>query len=254
MKTLYKEFVDMPKRYAPKINADKNIKVILSYSIVLFDYAVDVDTLNAQHRYSSIIHMSRSLLECYAIIKKLLHQYPNPTDFQDFYNDLIVLDMVQDLSICKDIDDDNSIDATKRSALKSNYLQRLEKLLTQYFGGETIDQTDKEESIRKIILSLKANYDKRFDLNTKKNAFVEWALEDNKVWKQLHQGDAYEGSKIIYRSMCHFTHLSLSSIQERVVKAGSFCSNTDVPNNAAAMSLVITCAHDIYNELNALLS
>ncbi len=161
--------------------------------------------------------------------------------------------MVQDIKIYNALSTDNTIkDLPKRDKEIESILIRFENLLKEYFPTEytRIDANNKKQSMFILIRHLKNNFDNIFPENKDKALFIGKSLETNNAWKSEDKnGFCYDESYVIYRSLCHSTHNSISSVQDRTVRDGYYMFNNDRPNVAAALSLDYWCMRDIYEQV-----
>lgn len=251
--TLYQEFCESLKSNCDKFNADNKLKIIGAYSGILFGYCKEIEILLSTNWYTSIVPLTRDLLECYASIKKLIFCYPNQVDFDEYYKYLVFMDILQDKKIYEQLETDTTInDFISRDQEMKRFLARFENLLQKHFPTEAvgIDQNNLKDTIFPIINRINnMNYkNDRANYPTKSN-FIGDMLINNEAWKKASGGVPYEKSYTIYSTLCHSTHNNISSVEERTVDNGYFKLNNESSHIEAILSLAYYCGLDALEEL-----
>lgn len=217
------------------LSKNKNIKYILVHLLTIFGYAKDVSILQQMGWNNSITNITRDLLECYAYAKKLIGLYGSST-YEDYVRNLVINDMDQDkriyLSLCSD---STIVDIAKRDSEAQTYIQRFENLITEYFQNKSseISLSNKESDILKIIKDLKKEYNRKYPENNDKSALISEAIQNNKLLQD------YDGSKVLYKALCHSTHNTLSSLEERTLRNGFFMMNNCTYNIFCMCPIII---------------
>ncbi|WP_373845243.1 hypothetical protein [Clostridium sp.] len=257
MEEIYNLFYKNLKKDESIINSNSKIKYIFSYSMVLFDYGLDIVNLQKLNRNGSIEAISRDLLECYSYIKRLLYYYNiGEKQYYDYVKFLVYEDMEQNRKIYNSLKEDRTIDDfSRRDNDMKDILMLFENLIERFFEDEAtkIDKNNREESLLNILKTIKNCNENKFNEN--KVHRVGWAIENNNFIKEINNNKPYDGSYTPYRRLCHHTHNSISSIQERTV---CFENTIFIPNNysdniPAALVLDYCCMEDINQEILKLL-
>ena len=250
---LYGKFIKALENNADKINDDPKLKYICGYSIVLFDYGMDIATLKQSNRNASIEPLSRDLLECYAVIKNLISRYANDNKFNEYVKFLLYEDMSQDRSIYFELKTDNTfIDVETKNKQLNGILMQFKKTISEYFPDEAknIALNDLATTVFYAFKNIKTQYSNKFQGN--KTIRFGDAIKDNEAWTRENKGISYEGSFTVYRTMCHLTHNTISSISERTIRSGYAMFNTESRNILPALCLDFWCLKEVYEELDIL--
>lgn len=249
---LYSEHMKLISNNCTKIKNDDNLMYICSYSLVLFDYGKDIAFLTIHDRNTSIEPLSRDLLDCYAITKKLISNYKNKTKFSEYIKQLYSKDMYQNSSIYKALKTDLTFsNCIKKEKDLEDILKNFEKNINKFFPDEikNIDRNNLDTSLLNLVDKILNKFPK--ESNTK---IVGNAIKENQAIKKENEGKSYKGSLVIYRELCHSTHNNISSISERLINA----SRKIEPNNEsrhanAALSIDFFSLKDIHEEFKKIL-
>ena len=253
---LYQEFCDTLKSNCDKFNADNKLKIIGAYSGILFGYCKEIEILLSTNWYTSIIPLTRDLVECFATVKKLEASYPKQSDFEDFYKYLVFLDILQDRTIYEQLRNDKTIiDTCRRDSELTNFLDRFNNLIKLYFPSDAghIDPNNFEVTLFTTIDNIWPRYKNNKNKYPPKHEFVGDMLFQNNAWKKDSGGTPYEKSFAIYSTLCHSTHNNISSVEERTVDNGYFKLNNESSHIEAILSLAYYCGLDVLEELKTIL-
>jgi len=246
---LYQEYYDALKCNCDKFNADNKLKIIGAYSGILFGYCKEIEILLSANWYTSLIPLTRDLVECYATLKKLISCFPIQADFDDYYKYLVFTDILQDKTIYQQLETDKTItDTVKRDQELDNFLARFENLLKKNFPAESIgiDPNNLKVTIFSVIDKINNQRYKNDKTNyPSKSQLVGDMLYQNVAWRKASGGSPYEKSYAIYSTLCHATHNNLSSVEERTINNGYFMLNNQPSHIEAVMSLAYYCALDV---------
>lgn len=251
--SIYNEYITYLQSHTDVLQNDVELKIITIYSNVLFGYLREIEILIKTDWYTSIENMTRDILECYAIIKKMFSVH-GTMQFNEFYKYLILNDMDQDKKIHNDLKADPTIyDESQRSIDIATFEKRFTNLITEHFPVRIseIDESNLMDSLKRIINSLlKEEPYKQFS-SISKNDFIAKALQNNKAITNENYGKIYPGCSVIYRELCHSTHNSISSIESRTINSGFIMLNNPTKNTLQAVSLSYFCVLDVFNEIKS---
>ena len=258
IKQIYSEYNNYLFEHFYDLAKFKKLNYAFAYSILLFDYGLDMVELNKQTRYASILALGRDFLECYRHCKSLLEKYPTPDDYSKYVRFLYANDMEQDRKIY------NSITSSHPNTGDPTFYSDMGKQTTEIINGITrtietifperkddIDPNNLWESLRIIIEDLFSQY-KHFDADKARK--VGEALKKNSAYMKINEGKPIEGCYTIYRLQCHATHSSISSVIERTIKDGIFTFNNKGNNIDETLLLVLHCLQDILDDTKQLIS
>lgn len=177
-------------------------------------------------------------------------------DFDDYLNYLYFKDIYQDKIIYEQLENDKTIiDTDRRDEELKKLLLRFENLINTRFPSYSvnIDQNNLQATIFIIIKLIYNFYDKDREKYPRENKFVADMLFQNKAWKTATGGTPYEKSYTIYSTLCHSTHNTLSSVEDRTINNGYFMLNNQPSQIEAILSLAYYCAVDTLEDLKIIL-
>ena len=249
---LYNMYLEMLKNNYEKLDLDKKLKYAVIYANVMFGYGREASILQQLNWNTSIEPLTRDLLESYAIAKNLILSYSDDIKFNGYLKYIFCEDMNQDKKIYVKLKNDTTIfDIAKRDTELESLLTRLQNMINTYFPEESpcIDLNNLEFSILKIIRRISRQFPSK-----SKEDIVGNALKENRAWKNNNiEGHPYDGSYVIYKSLCHSSHNNFGSVLERNIQNGFFILNSESLNIKGALSLDYYCMKDIYDELSGIL-
>ena len=253
---LCKMIDELYEKLIPSLSGSENIlndtpsaKCILQHLLVVFGYAKDISILQLTSWNNSISGLTRNLLECYASAKKMITLYDTP-DYEDYICNLVVLDMEQDRKIYNALLADTTIaDESKRQSDANSYIVRFENLINTYFPHRyaDIDPANRIGSILEIVKLQKKEYDAKYAENTDKSTMIATAIKGNTYILD------YDGGNILYRLLCHHTHNTLSSLDDRTIRNGIYMMNNATTDLLGCVQLAYYCMLDSYDEFMKIL-
>jgi hypothetical protein len=249
--TLHEEYQEVLKDNLELLNKTTKLKYICAYASIVFGYGKEIAILQDMNWNTSVEPMGRDLLEGYSIFKKMVDKYDDEAEFEAFVRYLIAIDLDQDLKIYYEIKRDRTyVDIIKKGNTLKTFLVRFENVINRYYPEEAnnIDLHNKEASLKKIIENIYEQYEKIY--RETKNISIGKALMSNGEWKIDSGGFGYEGAYSVYRSLCHATHQSISSVEDRLITHGHFTLNKPSKNTVATVCLVYYCLRDVLSDLN----
>lgn len=239
------QFNEIVRKNIRKVNVNKKLIIIGEYSNMLLGYGKDIQYLQMGKLNTSIETITRTALECYAILKNMFKFYKNDSKFEEYKKYLILLDMDQDLSAYKNLGRDKTVKDVQLEEVRNSIILRLKNIKDRYFSTELGDI----ESCDNIYVFSKKFYP-LFELY--KNKFKKYiglsigeALKDNKELTRENNGNAYSMSYMIYSDLCTFTHNNFTAIEEKVTDNGKIIFNSKGKNTDACVELVCYCLKDI---------
>ena len=182
------------------------------------------------------------MLECYAHAQKLIQLYGSD-DYKDYVCNLAIMDMEQDRKTYESMKNDSTIISFEsRDSDAATYIVRFETLIVKYFPHKisAISESDKGSSITAIIRALHAEYNGKYPDNKAKHLLVAKAIQRNKYTS------AYDGTEVVYRQLCHFSHSTFSSFEDRAVRGGYFAVNNATKSLLPCLQFAYYCLKDCF--------
>lgn len=253
IQTAIAELLGVQRPYEDDINNSKRIKELEVFLFPLTSYADGISILMKECKYDSVYPVARAFLEIYAPLIYLINNYFNTDKYNDYFNKLIVDNMIQDIKTYKSFKCDVTIEnGEKKQRELESYIIAWEQRINEYFPNykSRISDNEKEKSLIRIINILEKDYRNNY---ANKNSFIRDTIKDNKEYT-LTFGKEYESSGIVYRLLCHETHANIDSLDRRATNNGYFIPNKSSESDAVAISrLVYWSIKDVSSRLKQLL-
>lgn len=220
--------------YETLFNDNKgNYKRILEMLLYEISYLKGISALLANECYDTIFSISRAYLEGYALCSYSIEMYNNKK-FDDLYQKLMSVDLKQEIGIY------DGLPSGISGAEKNKYLDRWELYIKDIFPDEykLIDNTCKEDSLKKIIDDLYRNHKTKFKITNNKKEFIYQELCKIKTINKNVLGVG------IYPILCSETHFNVSSVNTAITSGGFFTMNVNNKGRAKGVVEIIIQAHE----------
>ena len=245
----YKWLLSQDESY---LNSNDKLKYVLSYTMLLFEYAKDISTLIEQTRYSSVLSLCRDFLECYMHVQSLIDRFSSESDFNWYKEKIYVLELKQTQLTYKALKTDGTFQGQPSVALQKN-LDWMKHLLAIHFPDEyrNLNGNDMENAILDAIKSLRRTYGVDNESIGKNIGCV---LENNQTLITYNNGNTFDGCYTIYNSLCYSTHSNISTVLERTIdfSKNTFIPNTPQPNTETALRIIVLCLEDVKKNVQLL--
>lgn len=247
---LYDDHKDFLMLNCSKINQSSKLKNQCFYSSIIFGYGKEISTLQQLNWNTSVEALGRDLLEGYSIFKRFTEFFSDNQKSKGYFEYLVAIDLEQDKKIFNAIKSDSTYqDEQRRTQEMIMHLTRFENVIRQYFPEDAV-HINHQELESSLINTINSIY-KRMKLlyHLEKHEAVSRALKANNEWKRDSGGSHYEGADVIYRALCHSTHQSISSVEDRLIHDGNVILNYPSKNILGLLSLVFYCLKDSLSDL-----
>ncbi|WP_303805944.1 hypothetical protein [Ruminococcus flavefaciens] len=204
----------------------KYSKIACSYLNTIFGYITNLAELSNQFAklqcnsmFISSIIISRSIFEECSILNRLIRE-SKYGEKSNFYKSLFIQDMYQDIVINNGWNN-NAEDYWRRihNLLLQHFPARIQSIQIQPFindadllKGYTIDE---KRELKRIVEELN---EETMYIKYTKSKLCSWLFEDvysnTDLTKKDTKNEAKKDIRIIYNQLCHYSHLSLTAIDD----------------------------------------
>lgn len=249
--TRFKDYLKICGKHEDKINKDNNLKYIIAYGNILISYGEEIALLYNHNWNNAIPSLTRSFLECYSIVKSLIHYHNNTREFEEYVRYLFYVDIKQTLYIIDEYEKEKS--KVEKGNLREEFIQNeikanldnIKWIIKNFFNEYEITDNG-GNNIKEICNKIDEIY-KKSKFNNSITYNVSRALYNNKDWVR-ENSEKYLGSKAVYGILCSSSHNNISSMYKRTIQNKNLSINVESDDIEPSLNIVSSCMQDINDE------
>ncbi|MBQ3885591.1 MAG: hypothetical protein II729_05725 [Ruminococcus sp.] len=217
------------------------LNTIIAYLTNLAELSNQFAKLQSNSMFISSIIISRSIFEECAILNQLIKENKSDTN-SSFYKSLYIQDMYQDIVINNGWNNNNEYYWRRiHNFLLKHFKSKIKKIQIQPFPKNEHSfkgyNTNEKIALKKIVEQLKEEpiYKKYTKSKLCSNLFKD-VYQKTELIKKDKKKDAKNDIRIIYSQLCHYSHLSLTAIddfnsQKEGNEKPNLCFDKKISNN-----------------------